>query len=196
MASAIAQAVEAAKKRLQQQQKPSTSSTASRRGGGGKDAEREKVRSSRKRDKALEDEDVDMEMSAESSASGDENDDDDSEDEEKVDKKDKIYFHHAQNGIGGKAGSGITPRGWLPRGQAPAAAIAWQASKKVLEEKLSLNGKKYLMIERAEFQRTRKGQEGKMAVPNGEELEKHFNAFGIDRVSLSTRVVRAMSRRE
>ncbi|GAA5947927.1 hypothetical protein JCM3765_007032 [Sporobolomyces pararoseus] len=186
MASAIAQAVEAAKKRLQQQQKPSSSSStnASRerdRGEGGgrgtRDRDGEKARTAGKRTKDGEEEDVDMDMSAESSASGDEDgEEEDEDDEEKVDKKDKIYFHH-QNGAAGAQGG----RGWLPRGKAPAAAIAWQASKKVLEEKLASNGKKYLLIERAEFQRTRLNNEGKMAVPNGEDLERHFKDFGIDR---------------
>ncbi|GAA5982768.1 hypothetical protein JCM5350_006241 [Sporobolomyces pararoseus] len=180
MASAIAQAVEAAKKRLQQQQKPSSSSStnASReryrdeRGGFSRDRDGERSRTTRK-----EEEDVDMEMSAESSPSGDEDgEDEDEDDEEKVDKKDKIYFHHQSGAASAQGG-----RGWLPRGKAPAAAIAWQASKKVLEEKLATNGKKYLLIERAEFQRTRQNTSGRMAVPNGEDLERHFKDFGIDR---------------
>ncbi|GAA5893919.1 histone methyltransferase SET1 [Sporobolomyces salmoneus] len=168
MASAIAQAVEAAKKRLQQSQKPSSSSV---------DREGRKERSPRKA--RVEDEDVDMEMSAESSAgSGDENEEGeegDSNEEEKIDKKDKIYFHQDRNR------GPSTTRTWLPRGKAPAAAIAWQASRKILEEKLAANGNKYLMIQRAEFQRLRQGKAGSMAVPNGEELEKHFGEFGIDR---------------
>ncbi|GAA5925607.1 histone methyltransferase SET1 [Sporobolomyces koalae] len=164
MASAIASAVEAAKRRLKQQQD------------GGPD----RTKSRRKRADELEGGDVDMNRSGDNSAASDsENEDCADEDDEdddgvKVDKKDQIYFHHSGTG---RVGS----RTILPRGRAPAAAIAWQASKNVLEEKLAANGNKYLFIERAEFQRTRDGQGGRMAVPNGEELERHFASFGIDR---------------
>ena len=177
MASAIAKAVEAAKKRLRQQQLAQQQQPGG--GGGSNSNTMGKVRSSpKKRLKDLEDEDVDMEMSEESSdddGDGEEGEGDGSE-EEKIDKKDRVFFHH---------GSGRTlPRTVLPHGIAPAAAIAWQASKKVLEEKLALNGNQYLLIEKGEFQRVRDGsQGGSLARPNGEELERHFRAFGIDRVS-------------
>ncbi|GAA5858176.1 hypothetical protein JCM1840_001072 [Sporobolomyces johnsonii] len=150
MASAIAQAVEAAKRRLKQQQQAAL------------------------QPKKMKDEgEVDMEMDSESdgSKSGSEHSDDDEEEDE--DAKDMIFYHHASGRV--------EPRRILPKGIAPVGAIAWQASKKVLTEKLAANGNPYLMIDKTAFQRTRLAQGGRLAVPNGEDLERHFGDYEIDR---------------
>lgn len=82
----------------------------------------------------------------------------------------------------------IERRKVLPKGQAPANAIAWQASKKVLKEKLAQNGRSYVLIEKGRFVKDREGKSetmvGGKVVLNGGDLERHFGAFDLDRVSL------------
>ncbi|CEQ39531.1 SPOSA6832_01052 [Sporobolomyces salmonicolor] len=116
---------------------------------------------------------VDMEMDSESDGSKSGSEHSDEDEDEYEDAKDMIFYHHASGRI--------EPRRILPKGIAPVGAIAWQASKKVLTEKLAANGKPYLMIDKTAFQRTRLAQGGRLAVPNGEDLERHFGDYEIDR---------------
>jgi hypothetical protein len=113
-----------------------------------------------------------------SGAGGSDSEEEEEEEEEVEDKKDALFYHHSN----GRA----EPRRILPRGIAPVGAIAWQASKKVLLEKLAANGKQYLKIDKTAFQAQRAGQNGRSAVPNAEELERHFGKYKIDRVRLSS----------
>jgi hypothetical protein len=154
MASAIAQAVEAAKRRLKVQQAKT---------------------------QGLEEADMELDSGEEanksgSGAGGSDSEEEEEEEEEVEDKKDALFYHHSN----GRA----EPRRILPRGIAPVGAIAWQASKKVLLEKLAANGKQYLKIDKTAFQAQRAGQNGRSAVPNAEELERHFGKYKIDRVRL------------
>ncbi|BGP16348.1 histone methyltransferase set1 [Rhodosporidiobolus nylandii] len=181
MASAIAQAVEAAKRRLKQQQ-------AGGKVLSGKEAHAAKAKGGRKAVKEEGEED-DMEMDSADEAAKSAAEDDGSKsgsgvegsgsgsgsgsEDEEVDAKDTIFFHHRS----GRA----EPRRILPRGIAPVGAIAWQASRKVLLEKLAANGKPYLKIDKTTFQQKRTAGGGRGAVPNAEELEKHFGEFEIDR---------------
>ncbi|GAA5975940.1 hypothetical protein JCM11641_002844 [Rhodosporidiobolus odoratus] len=165
MASVIATAVEAAKKRLAAHQQQT-------KGGlGGK--------------KTREEGEADMEMDSDQGsrtgsgsgaggASEESEEEEGDEDEEQVDKEDAIFYHHHASGR-------TEPRRILPRGFAPVNAIAWQASKKVLLDKLASNGKPYLKIDKTVFQDQRAGQGGRSAVPNAEELERHFRKYEIDR---------------
>ncbi|GAA5820126.1 hypothetical protein JCM11251_005494 [Rhodosporidiobolus azoricus] len=184
MASAIAQAVEAAKKRLklqQQQQQSRGPQFAPRSGRDGRGRGRD-------REGSKEEGEADMEMDSDAeAAAADElqREEDESKsgsgsgsgsgaDSEDEDAKDTIFYHHATGRV--------EPRRILPRGIAPVGAIAWQASKKVLQEKLHANGRPYLKIEKTKFQEKRQaGQGGRLAVPNAEELERHFGEYEIDR---------------
>ncbi|GAA5908894.1 hypothetical protein JCM6882_005477 [Rhodosporidiobolus microsporus] len=191
MASAIAQAVEAAKKRLkmqQQQQQQARGPQFAPRGGRdgrGRGREREGSREEGEADMEM-DSDAEAEAAAEAerqaaeaeeeskSGSGSGAGEGSDSEEEEEDAKDTIFYHHASGRV--------EPRRILPRGIAPVGAIAWQASKKVLQEKLHANGRPYLKIEKTRFQETRKaGQGGRLAVPNAEELERHFGEYEIDR---------------
>ncbi|GAA6040167.1 hypothetical protein JCM8097_004160 [Rhodosporidiobolus ruineniae] len=182
MASAIAQAVEAAKKRLKQHQQgqlASSSAASAGRGGRGPPGPGPGRRGTR------EDGEADMELDSDAerrsgtgsgapsrSGRGEDSDEDGSSSDEE-DAKDAVFYHHA-NGR-------VEPRRILPRGIAPVGAIAWQASKKVLLEKLAANGRRYLKIEKGKYQEERKGAGGRPAAPNAEELERHFGKYEIDR---------------
>lgn len=112
---------------------------------------------------------VDMELESDNSRG---NSDDDDRDEDKSRKRDdQIFFHRDGR---------REPRKVLRRGQAPAAAIAWQASPQVLRSKLLDNGKPYLFIHKSKFYDAR---EFGTTVLNGGDLEGHFNAYELDRVS-------------
>ncbi|KAK4335387.1 Histone-lysine N-methyltransferase, H3 lysine-4 specific [Rhodotorula toruloides] len=147
MASAVAQAVEAAKRRLQNM-----------RANGQPE----------RRTKGREEGEADMDMSSE-----DEGARSGSSSEEEEDAKDAVFFHGGRDSDRRPA-----PLKW---GAAPVGAIAWQVSKKVLFEKLSANGKPYLSIDKSAYQRHRLAQGGRMAVPNGQDLERHFQDFRIDK---------------
>ncbi|GJN90606.1 hypothetical protein Rhopal_003618-T1 [Rhodotorula paludigena] len=172
MASAISEAVEAAKRRLAEQHKaaglPAKPGTRKITGDGEEDMEM----SSDEEDAAQNRRGAADSAKDGGESSGSDDDDGSGDDSDTVDARDTLYFHHSP----GKA----TLRHILPRGIAPRGAIAWQASKKVLLEKLAANGKSYICIEREPFGRHRLGQGGKMAVPNGEDLEHHFRHFNID----------------
>jgi hypothetical protein len=152
MASAVAQAVQAAKRRLENLR------------AGNEQPQR--------RPKGREDGEADMDMSSE-----DEGARSGSSSEEEEDKKDAVFFHAGRDNDRRRA-----PLRW---GAAPVGAIAWQVSKNVLFEKLSANGKPYLSIDKSAYQRHRLAQGGRMAVPNGQDLERHFGDFSIDKVRSS-----------
>jgi hypothetical protein len=153
---AVAQAVLAAKKRLEVVQKK----TKAREVDGEVDME------------------LDSDAEAGSKASSEEDEDEEEEEEEEESIEDRIFFHRDGRSERRKV---------LQRGQAPANAIAWQASRTVLMEKLATNANAYLSIAKARFYEARDtGRRGKTPVLNGGELEAHFGEYDLDRVSLFT----------
>lgn len=162
MASAIAQAVEQAKKRLETRHRQQD----------GRAAESGRPGSSRQDDLG----DVDMEMSSEDEAAKSASEgSSEGESGDEPDARNRLHYDYAS----GKAQT----RRILPRGMAPVGAIAWQVSKKILLEKLRTNGFPHLFIEKVSFQQDRPERNGSKAVPNNEELQRHFGKYGIDRVS-------------
>lgn len=97
------------------------------------------------------------------------------EDSDTGDVRDRIFFH---------ADGRTEPFRGLRRGKAPANAIAWQASRTVLLEKLADNGMPYLSISRTTYDQQRTDKKGKAPALKGDDLEAHFADFDIDRVSL------------
>lgn len=95
-------------------------------------------------------------------------------DESEVEKfDDQVFFHRDGR---------MERRKILMRGQAPAAAIAWQASPQILREKLAENGYPYISISKASFLKNRTNGKNP-PVLNGGELEYHFGQYDLDRVS-------------
>lgn len=158
MASAIQQAVQAAKKRLQMRQ-----------------SQEQKGSKSGSRDKGDDRGDVDMEMSSDDEANKSGSDNSSAEESgDEGDARDRLRYANS-------SGQSHVRR-ILPRGMAPAGAIAWQVSKKILLEKLRANGRPYLVIEKATFQQDRTDRHGTKASPSNEELQHLFRKYGIDRV--------------
>ncbi|KAL8293661.1 hypothetical protein RQP46_000362 [Phenoliferia psychrophenolica] len=152
MSAAVQAAVAAAKKRLQQTQKK----VKAREGEG----------------------ELDMELDSDD----DDNDDDDdtvakvpekesSEEESEPEKPDPVFFHRDGR---------VERRKGLLKGQAPAAAIAWQASPQVLREKLAANGLPYISISKPTFIAARSSGRHP-PVLNGIELENFFEEWELDR---------------
>ena len=111
-------------------------------------------------------EDMELDSEDESKAS--------SSDESEVEKfDDQVFFHRDGR---------MERRKVLMRGQAPAAAIAWQASPQILREKLAENGYPYVSISKASFLKNRTNGKNP-PVLNGGELEYHFGKYDLDRVS-------------
>ncbi|ORY89323.1 hypothetical protein BCR35DRAFT_300456 [Leucosporidium creatinivorum] len=94
------------------------------------------------------------------------------EDSDTGDVRDRIFFH---------ADGRTEPFRGLRRGKAPANAIAWQASRTVLLEKLADNGMPYLSISRTTYDQQRTDKKGKAPALKGDDLEAHFADFDIDR---------------
>lgn len=90
------------------------------------------------------------------------------------DVRDRLFFH---------ADGRVEPFKGLRRGKAPANAIAWQASRTVLVEKLADNGRPYISISRSVYDQQRMDKKGKAPALKGDDLEAHFADFDIDRVS-------------
>ncbi|KAM0753347.1 hypothetical protein T439DRAFT_379041 [Meredithblackwellia eburnea MCA 4105] len=99
----------------------------------------------------------------------------DSEDEDKLGKVDQVFFHGSRRGP-----QVVDGRRILMRGEAPAAAIAWQASPQVLREKLIANGHPYISISKSSFLDARSAG-SRTANLNGQELENFFAEFKLDR---------------
>jgi len=185
MASAIAQAVAEAKKRLKAQQE-----AQARARNGEEDMEMSsadedeaplvvggtgRASGSAQGRRTREGEGDEKGTDGSDEAGGDEDDeDDDGGASDSTSSKDAFFFSRATGRL--------APRRTLPRGIAPVGAIAWQVSKKVLVDKLVDNGRPYLLIEKASFERHRLAQGGRMAVPNHDELKRHFRDYEIDRV--------------
>ncbi|GAA5873999.1 hypothetical protein JCM8547_001597 [Rhodosporidiobolus lusitaniae] len=213
MASAIAQAVEAAKKRLKMKQEKGPQfaplPSAGHRGmgagrgarvglGGGAGAGGRGGKEEGEADMELDSDDEEEarrrrsesgSAGLRSGTEGEEESEEEEDEEEEEDAKDAVFIHHASGGPGRHAAH-AEPRRILARGMAPVGAIAWQASKKVLLEKLAANGRPYLKIEKEGYQKQReeggvKGQGqkrgGRLAVPSAEELERRFRKYEIDR---------------
>ncbi|GAA5875662.1 hypothetical protein JCM3774_002574 [Rhodotorula dairenensis] len=156
MSNAIAQAVEAAKRRLQSSQaRPNAGPTRTKSSTSGDGTQMDI--SSDDDDGAKSGGDTSSEK-----GSGDESD-----------ARNTLHYDYAL----GKS----QIRRVLPPGVAPAGAIAWQVSKKILLEKLRANGHPYLLIERRPFQEDRPTRTGPHAAPSNEDLQRYFGKYGIDR---------------
>ncbi|GAA5845448.1 hypothetical protein JCM9279_003035 [Rhodotorula babjevae] len=188
MASAIAQAVAEAKKRLKSQQEAQARarngeedmemSSADEETAGGRGSERRAPGSGQVRRASAQggrDGEGDEKGTDGSDEAGGEDDDEDDEGgaSDSTSSKDAFFFNRTTGRL--------APRRTLPVGIAPVGAIAWQVSKKVLVDKLIDNGRPYLLIEKASFERHRLAQGGRMAVPNHDELKRHFRDCEIDR---------------
>ncbi|GAA5983403.1 hypothetical protein JCM10908_000275 [Rhodotorula pacifica] len=159
MSTAIAQAVERAKRRVQ-----STNAQTSSRAG---------ESDSRKHSSAN---GADDKMDISSDGEGGKSDSDSSSEKGSGDESDARNRLHYDYALGKSQ-----VRRVLPHGVAPVGAIAWQVSKKILLEKLRSNGHPYLLIERRPFQEDRPTRSGPGAAPNNEELQRYFGKYGIDR---------------
>jgi hypothetical protein len=159
MSNAIAQAVEAAKRRLQSGQARPESR---------EDESRSSSRAPGRRDDAK----MDVSSDDEGGKSGS-----DTGSEDEGDARNTLHYDYAL----GKP----QIRRVLPPGVAPVGAIAWQVSKKILLEKLRSNGHPYLLIEKRPFQEDRPTRTGPQAAPSNDDLQRYFGKYGIDRVRSS-----------
>lgn len=158
MSSAIAQAVEAAKRRLE-----------SSHARPGIDRTRTKLATSR--------DGTQLDISSGDDDEGGKSGGDTSSEKGSEDESDARNTLHYDYALGKSQ-----IRRVLPPGVAPVGAIAWQVSKKILLEKLRANGHPYLLIERRPFQQDRPTGAGPQAAPSNEDLQRYFGTYGIDRV--------------
>ncbi|KAK4700485.1 [histone H3]-lysine4 N-trimethyltransferase SETD1, partial [Phenoliferia sp. Uapishka_3] len=111
---------------------------------------------------------LDMDLDSDAEVAKDSSESEASEPE----KADDIFFHRDGR---------VERRKGLLRGQAPAAAIAWQASPQVLLEKLASNGHPYISIAKPTFVAARSSGSRAPPVLNGNELENFFEEWELDR---------------
>ncbi|BGP48228.1 histone methyltransferase set1 [Rhodotorula kratochvilovae] len=170
MASAIAQAIADAKRRLKARER---GAPPLERDGGEEDMEMSSEEEAERNKAGEREKGEEARGKGEGVGEAGGSSDDDDAGSDSVDVKDALFYHHGTRTL--------APRRILPRGIAPVGAIAWQVSKKVLLEKLADNGRPYLLIEKAAFERHRYAQNGRMPTPNHDELERHFRAYNIDK---------------
>jgi hypothetical protein len=153
-------------------------------------AARKRLEQKQKKAKTRDDQEVDMELdsddeaavaakeaAAKKAAADDEESSDDSDQSKDSDAEerieDRVFFH-----FDGR----MAHRMVLPKGVAPAGAFAWQASRKVLLEKLAENGMTYIHIMRGLYNTARQ-KDGENPPPlNSGDVEHHFRKHQIDRV--------------